>query len=52
MGTTRLDANSNQQRFSLSNFLLSCFLRQDFLQDIITGDEKCVVCEIHTRKCQ
>jgi hypothetical protein len=41
-----------QQRIGISNFLLSQFPRENFLQDIITGDEKWVVHEDHARKYQ
>ncbi len=41
-----------QQRISICNSLLSRFPRQKFLREIITGDEKWVVYEDHTRKYQ
>lgn len=47
-----LTPSQTQQRIGISNFLLSQFPRQNFLQDIITGDEKWVVYEDHTRKYQ
>ncbi len=52
MGTTRLDDNSDRRRVGVSNFLLSYFPRQDFQQDIITGNEKWVVYENHSRQYQ